>query len=116
MCATGVGSAVASCSNDVAAAGCGAASEGGAGGSSDKVSVCPGVEATRATKAARALVLPVVDSEDEAAVEEVGAADSGRDSGAVLALDAGADFAQRPEVDAAPGLKWALAKAQRRSG
>jgi hypothetical protein len=96
--ATGVSSAVASCSNDVADAGCEAASEGGADSSSDNVSVRPGVVATRATKAARALVLPVVDSEDEAAVEEeVGAAGSGRDSGA--------DFAQRPEVDAAPAAE-----------
>jgi hypothetical protein len=103
--ATGVGSAVASCSNDVADAGCEAASEGGADSSSDKVSVCPGVVATRATKAARALVLPVVDSEDEAAVEKVGAAGSGRDSGAAPAFDGGADFAQRPEVDATPATE-----------
>jgi hypothetical protein len=96
---------VASCSNDVAEAGCGAASEGGAGSSFEKVSACPGVAATRATNAARALVLPVVDSEDEAAVKEVGAAGSSRNSGGVPAFDAGADFAQRPEVDVAPAAE-----------
>ena len=106
MDATGVGSAVPSCSNDVAEADCEAAGEGGADRSSDRVSVSPGVVATRATNSARALELPVVDSEDEAAVEEeAGAAGSGRDSGVVPAFDAGADFAQRPEVDVAPAAE-----------
>jgi hypothetical protein len=90
--ATGVGSAVASCSNDVADAGCEAASEGGADSSSDKVSVCPGVVATRATKAARALVLPVVDSEDKATVAEVAAA------GVVVAAEGAAGADEAPDV------------------
>lgn len=108
MDATGVSSAVASGSNDVAGgAGCEAASEVGADSSPDKVSVCPGVAATRATKAATALVLPVVDSEDEAAgEEEVEAAGSGRDSCTTApAFGAGADFAQRPEFDTAPAAE-----------
>ena len=47
-------------------------SNGGADSSSNEESVTPGLVATRATKAARALVLPVVDKAAEA-VEDVGA-------------------------------------------
>jgi hypothetical protein len=67
-------------------------------------SVGPGVEATRATRAARALGLPVVAEFAEAAavVEGVGAEGSGRESGPALVVGAVADFVQRPDVEEAP--------------
>src|ERR1700722_511088 len=90
--ATGVGAGGTSRSNEVADSN---GSKGSADSSSKEESVKPGLVATRATKAARALVLPVVDKAAEA-VEDVGAASSGRGSDAAPAADVGAEFGQRP--------------------
>ena len=77
--ATGVGAGGTSRSNEVADSN---GSKGSADSSSKEESVKPGLVATRATKAARALVLPVVDKAAEA-VADVGAAGSGRGGEAV---------------------------------
>jgi hypothetical protein len=97
--ATGVCAGGASRSKDDACAGS-RGSKGGGDSSSNEESVNPGLVATRATKAARALELPVVDEAVAAAAEGVGAEGSGRGSDAALAAGVGADFAQRPDVDA----------------
>lgn len=68
-------------------------SKGSSDRSSNEESVNPGLVATRATKAARALVLPVVDVAAEAAAEDVGVAWSVRCSEAGPEVAVGADFA-----------------------
>jgi hypothetical protein len=93
-------------------------SKGSAARSSNGESVKPGLVATRATKAASALELPVVVVAAEAveapdavaAPDDVEANGSGRGSDSALAADAdvGADFAQRPDVDAAPAVGEAV--------
>jgi hypothetical protein len=77
--ATGVGAGGTSRSNEVADSN---GSRGSADSSSNEESVNPGLVATRATKAARALVLPVVDKAAEV-VEDVGATPAWADAPAV---------------------------------
>jgi hypothetical protein len=77
--ATGVGAGGTSRSNEVADSN---GSRGSADSSSNEESVNPGLVATRATKAARALVLPVVDKAAEV-VEDVGAMPAWADAPAV---------------------------------
>jgi hypothetical protein len=90
--ATGVGAGGTSRSAKLRGAGS-KGSRGSSDRSSNEESVNLGLVATRATKAARALVLPVVDVAAEVAAEDVGAAGSGRGSDAGPAAVAGADFA-----------------------
>jgi hypothetical protein len=93
---TGAGAGETSRSIAVADAGSNG-SNGGADSSSNEESVNPGLVATRATKAARALVLPVVDKAAEA-VEDVGAV------GDVAGAEELADPLDAPDVGEGAGV------------